>query len=93
MEGIKEKIIDLYESLTDSGVVFYYGDDEIDFGEITSIINCDSEFIDIEIDEKLTKKVSLDDFKIYHFKENINLYDWADVREFDRLIDEIEGVE
>ncbi len=89
MEGLTEKIIDLFKRLTASGVIFYYGDEEIDFGEITDIIDCNNEFITVEVDEEAQKNVALDDFKVYHSKENINLYDWVEVREFDRLIDEM----
>lgn len=90
MEGLAEKIIDLFKRLTASGVIFYYGDEKIDFGEITDIIHCDNEFITVEVEEESQKTVALEDFKVYHSKENINLYDWVEVREFDRLIDEID---
>lgn len=89
MESLKGKIIDLYKRLTASGVIFYYGDEEIEFGEITDIIDCNNEFISVEIEEEIQKDVALEDFKTFHCKENINLYDWVEVREFDRLIDEM----
>ncbi|MEG2935347.1 MAG: hypothetical protein RR844_02515 [Clostridium sp.] len=38
----------------------------------------------------MKKNVSIEDFKTFHSKENINLYDWVEVREFDRLIEGIE---
>ena len=90
MESLKERIIELFNRLTDSGVVFYYGDEKIEFGEITQIVQCNNEFITIEVGEELAKDVALEEFKTFHSKENINLYDWVEVREFDRLIEEIE---
>lgn len=90
MESLKERIIELFNRLTASGVVFYYGDEEIEFGEITRIVQCNNDFITIEVGEELEKDVALEDFKTFHSKENINLYDWVEVREFDRLIEEIE---
>lgn len=90
VESLKEKLIDLFNRLTASGVIFYYGDDEIEFGEITKIIQCNNEFITIEVDEEITKDITLEDFKTFHSKENINLYDWVEVREFDRVIEGIE---
>lgn len=90
MESLKEKIIDLFNRLAASGVIFYYGDDEIEFGEITKICALNNEFITIEIEEEKNKDVSIEDFKVFHSKENINLYDWVEVREFDRLIEEVE---
>lgn len=90
MKSSNERLIDLFNRLTDSGVIFYYGDDEIEFGEITNIVECNKEFITVEVEEKIKIDVTLDDFKTFHSKENINLYDWVEVREFDRLIEEVE---
>lgn len=89
MESLKNEIIDLYKRLSASGVIFYYGDDEIEFGEITNIEDCNNESILVEVDEENQKMIALENFKIYHSKENINLYDWVEVREFDRRVDEI----
>lgn len=90
VDSLKEKLIDLFNRLTASGVIFYYGDEEIEFGEITEICDCNNEFMAIEIEEKIKKTVAIEDFKTFHSKENINLYDWVEVREFDRVIEEIE---
>lgn len=90
MESLKERLIDLFNRLTDSGVIFYYGDDEIEFGEITNICDCNNEFITVEVEDEIKRDVAIGDFKTFHSKENINLYDWVEVREFDRLIEEIE---
>lgn len=90
MDSLKERLIDLFNRLKASGVIFDYGDDEVEFGEITNIVHCDNEYITIEIDEEIKRKIALEDFKAFHSKENINLYDWVEVREFDRVIDEIE---
>lgn len=90
MESLKEKLIDLFNRLTASGVIFYYGDDEVEFGEVTKICDINNEFITIEIEEEIIKDISMENFKVFHSKENINLYDWVEVREFDRLIEEVE---
>ncbi|MEG2935346.1 MAG: hypothetical protein RR844_02510 [Clostridium sp.] len=45
MNSLKENLIDLFNRLTASGVIFYYGDEEIEFGEITEICDCNNEFI------------------------------------------------
>lgn len=90
MDSLKENLIDLFNRLTASGVIFYYGDEEIEFGEITEICDCNNEIITIEVDEEMKKNVAIEDFKTFHSKENINLYDWVEVREFDRLIEEVE---
>ncbi|MEG1255736.1 hypothetical protein [Clostridium sp.] len=92
MISLSDKIIELYTRLTESGVRFYYSDDKISFGEVTELNLCDSEYIYITIEYEEKIKVSIEDFKIYHSKENINLYDWSDIREFDRLIDVAEDV-
>jgi len=89
VENLRDKIIELYIKLTESGVRFYYSDDTIPFSEITELNRCDSEYIYFTTEEENKVVASIDDFKLCHSKENINLYDWADLREFDRLIEEL----
>lgn len=90
MNDLKERIIELYISLTESGVRFYYEDDVNSFSEIRELNSCDKEYVDFITEEGNDVKVSLEDFRIYHSKENINLYDWVEIREFDRLLEELE---
>ena len=89
MEELGDRIIDLYISLTESGVRFYYEDDTNPFSEIKELNSFDEEYIGFTTDEENKVKVDLEDFRIYHSKENINLYDWVEVREFDRLLEEL----
>lgn len=89
MEELGDRIIDLYISLTESGVRFYYEDDTNPFSEIKELNSCDEEYIEFTTDEENQVKVYLEDFRIYHSKENINLYDWVELREFDRLLEKL----
>jgi len=89
MEGFSDRIIDLYISLTESGVRFYYEDDTNPFSEIKELNSCDEEYIEFTTYEENQVKVSLEDFRTYHSKENINLYDWVEIREFDSLLEEL----
>jgi len=89
MEELGDRIIDLYISLTESGVRFYYEDDTNPFGEIKELNSCDEEYIEFTTDEENQVKVALEDFRINYSKENINLYDWVEIREFDRILEEL----
>lgn len=90
MDKLEKQLIDLFINLTASGVIFFYGDEEIEYGEITDIVSCNNEFITIKIEEEIEKCIKLNEFKNLHSKENINLYDWIEIREFDKLIEELE---
>ncbi|MEG2288809.1 MAG: hypothetical protein RR891_04700 [Clostridium sp.] len=90
MSNINDKIIEVYTRLTESGVRFYYNDDEVAFGEITELGYLYGENIGFTIEYEAEVKVTVEKFKLYHSKENINLYDWSDIREFDRLLDQNE---
>ncbi len=89
MEELGDRIIDLYISLTESGVRFYYEDDTNSFSEIKELNSCDEEYIEFTTYEENQVKVSLENFRICHSKENINLYDWVEIREFDRVLEEL----
>lgn len=84
-----EEVIDVFEILTSSGVRFYYGDDEIQLREVIALDGYEEEYICFTLEDGEKVKVSLDDFRIYHSKENINLYDWEDIRTFDRLLENL----
>ena len=43
----REELLELYNELTDCGVVFHYGNEEIDNGEITSFEIDDDDMITI----------------------------------------------
>ncbi len=90
MEDLSNRIIDLYIRLTESGVRFYYEDDVNHFSEIKELNSYNDKYIYFTNQEENQVKVSLEDFRIYHSKENINLYDWDEIREFDRFLEELE---
>ena len=46
-----EELMDFYETLVDAGVTFYYEDEEIAHGEITSLNFNEDDTVDIELDE------------------------------------------
>lgn len=89
MESLIEKIIDIFDILTGSGVRFYYGDDEIELREVLAIDSYEKGYIYFTLEDENKRKVLLDDFRTYHSKENINLYDWEDIRTFDRLLESL----
>ena len=46
-----EELMDIYETLVDAGVTFYYEDEEISHGEVTSLTFNEDDTVDIELDE------------------------------------------
>lgn len=89
MDELNNRIIDIYTSLAESGVRFYYEDDINPFSEIKELISCNEKYLWFTTEGENEVKVSLEDFRVYHSKENINLYDWVEIREFDRLLEEL----
>ena len=69
-----EKLMESYDTLVELGVIFHYGSEEIEQGEITSI-----EFTEVE--------VNLEDFIENHTKEGNNYHTWNVSREFDNLLE------
>jgi len=51
--------------------------------------SCNEKYLWFTTDGENEVKVSIEDFRVYHSKENINLYDWVEIREFDRLLEEL----
>ncbi len=89
MNELNNRIIDIYTSLDESGVRFYYEDDINPFSEIKGLNSCNEKYLWFTTEGENEVKVSLEDFRVYHSKENINLYDWVEIREFDRLLEEL----
>ncbi|WP_411169390.1 hypothetical protein ACH36K_02290 [Clostridium sp. MB05] len=85
----KEEILNLYETLIENGVVFYYGSEVIPTGEITSFDINDEGIINIEVDGFETYEITLDEFQECHSKEGANYHNWPDIRKFDLKIQEI----
>lgn len=89
MENIKEEIFELYETLIESGVVFLYGNEEIETGEITKFNILENDNIEIELDDFEKYEVSIEDFIDNHSKEGANYHNWPDIRKFDDLLSKI----
>ena len=78
----------IFKNLLASGVKFYYQDPSIEFSEVTNIVLLDDEFLKIELNYKDKYKISINKFKNYYSKDNINYYNWQEIREFDALLSE-----
>ena len=78
-ENIKDEILEIYETLIENGVTFYYGSEVIPTGEVTS-------FNIIEKDGFEIYKISIEDFQEYHSKEGANYHTWPDIRKFDKKL-------
>lgn len=89
MENIKEEILELYETLIENGVVFLYGNEEIETGEITKFNILENENIEVELDDFDKYEISIEDFIENHSKEGANYHTWPDIRKFDDLLSKI----
>ena len=89
MDNINEDILDIYETLIDNGVTFFYGSEVVETGEITNFNIIDNETLELELDSFNTYEVSFEDFIENHSKEGANYHTWPDIRKFDKLLDEI----
>ena len=89
MENLKEEILELYETLIENGIVFYYGSETISTGEVTKFDILEDEIIEIELDDYETYQINIDDFIEYHSKEGANYHTWPDIRKFDNKISKI----
>lgn len=86
----KDKIENLKESfdtLMELGVIFYYGSQEIEQGEITKIQFNEDDTVKLELDEFNEVEVGLEDFIENHSKEGNNYHTWSISRSFDNLLE------
>lgn len=81
-----EELIEIYETLVDAGVTFYYEDEEISHGEVTSLTFNEDDTVDIELDESENFTVEVKDFINNHSKEGMNYHCFETVRKFDKLL-------
>ncbi|MDV4152348.1 hypothetical protein R0131_16095 [Clostridium sp. AL.422] len=88
-ENLKDEIIELYETLVDNGVAFYYGSESISTGEVTRFDILEDNIIEIELDDYETYEINIDDFIEYHSKEGANYHTWPDIRKFDNKLYEM----
>ena len=91
MGSLKEEILELFDTLIESGIVFYYGNEYISTGEITKFDILNDNIIEIELDEFETYEVNIDEFIQYHSKEGVNYHTWPDVRRFDSKLSIIDN--
>ncbi|MPQ45238.1 hypothetical protein [Clostridium tarantellae] len=81
------KIQEIFNNLLESGVVINYGDENITFSMVTYLKEEDENTLIIELDYEEKYLVDKEKFKENHSKENINFYDWQNVRDFDKLLE------
>lgn len=79
-----EELIESFDTLVELGVVFHYGSDEIEQGEITKIEFTEDDTVRMELDESTEVEVDLQDFIENHSKEGNNYHTWNVSRQFDR---------
>ncbi|EKY29447.1 hypothetical protein [Clostridium celatum] len=78
-----EKLREIYDTLLELGVTFYYGSESIAIGEVTDIIFNEDDTVNIELDNSESFKVEIEDFEENHSKEGNNYHTWNLSREFD----------
>ena len=82
-----EELIESFDTLVELGVVFHYGSDEIEQGEITKIEFTEDDIVRMELDEFTEEEVDLQNFIENHIKEGNNYHTWNVSREFDNLLE------
>lgn len=88
-ENLKEEILELYETLIENGVTFYYGSQSIPAGEITRLDILSDEIIEVELDGVEVYEIIIDDFIEYHSKEGANYHTWPDIRRIDQKLEKL----
>lgn len=83
VEELKEK----FDTLIELGVVFLYGSEDIEQGEITNIEFTEDDTVKLELDEFTEEVVDLQNFIENHIKEGNNYHTWNVSREFDNLLE------
>lgn len=89
MESLKGEVLELFETLIESGIVFYYGNEYIPTGEITKFNILHDNIIEIELDGFEKYEVNIDEFIECHSKEGANYHTWPDIRKFDKKLEEL----
>ena len=82
-----EKLMESYDTLVELGVIFHYGSEEIEQGEITKIEFTEDDTVKLELDEFTEEVVDLQNFIENHIKEGNNYHTWNVSREFDNLLE------
>ena len=92
-ENLKEEVLELYETLIENGVTFYYGSESIPTGEVTSLDILEDNRIEIELNDFETYEINIGDFIEYHSKEGANYHTWPDCRKFDAKLSTMKNEE
>ena len=82
-----EELIESFYTLIEWGVIFHYGSEEIEQGEITKIEFTEDYTVKLELDESTEVEVDLQDFIENHSKEGNNYHTWNVSRQFDNLLE------
>ena len=69
-----EELIESFDTLVELGVVFHYGSEDIEQGEITKIEFTEDDTVKLELDECTEVEVDLQDFIENHSKEGNNYH-------------------
>ena len=83
-----EELIEIYDSLIELGVIFYYGSESVEHGEITTIEFTEDNTVKLELDESNEVEIELDDFIENHLLQGNNYHTWHLSRAFDNLLSE-----
>lgn len=86
MENLKGEILELYETLIENGITFYYGSESIPTGEVTKFDILKDNKFEIELNDFEVYEVEINDFIENHSKEGANYHTWPDIRNFDNKI-------
>lgn len=82
------EFLEVYNTLIDNGVRFYYSDEDMYLGEITSLELTSDNKLEMEIEFNEIFIVEIDEFLYNHSKENVNYHNWESIRLFDNLLKE-----
>ena len=82
-----EELKEIFDTLVALGIIFHYGSEEIEQGEITEIEFTEDDTVKLELDEYTEVEVDLQDFIENHSKEGNNYHTWNASREFDNLLE------
>lgn len=80
---VKDELVDLYNALIESEIVFHYGSEIIPYGEITELNISKDGNMDMELNGFEKYKIDYEEFQENHSKEGMNYHTWQQVREFD----------
>lgn len=80
------EFLEVYNTLIDNGVRFYYSDEDMYLGEITSLELTSDNKLEMEIEFNEIFIVEIDEFLHNHSKENVNYHNWESIRLFDNLL-------